>query len=212
MIYLILTASLHNRVLSSLSEDRYARYRYAISETLRHVPCGIQPLIVENTGRGTLLTGFTCQGEAVPVIHTENGALLFRNKGVNEWLDIQTVMDTIGMKDEDIVVKLSGRYRLLSSRLFEDIEKEKGEREAWFRFLNVSTKEKDPNDCVLGCYGAKVGLLRLLSWTRLNGSDSPERAMARFLRSTVIPSHRLAEKEVLDVECVFSEDGRVLCV
>lgn len=211
MIYLILTASLHNRVLSSISEDRLTRYRYAITETLRFLPAGVQPIIVENTGRGAMLEGFSCHGQSVPVVNTENGGLSLRNKGVNEWLDIREVIDRAGLRDEDVVVKLTGRYRLLSSRFLEHIRHTQEKHDAWFRFLNVCTGEKDPHDCVLGCYGARVGLLRFLSWSWLNLFDSPEKGMARFLRSSV-GSSRLAEIDCLDVECVFSENGRVLCV
>lgn len=211
MIYLILTASLHNSTLSSMYEDRLARYRYAMTETFRLIPPGIQPVIVENTGRGALLEGFSCHNQPVPVVHTDNGSLVLRNKGVNEWLDIRAVIDRVGLQDEDIVVKLTGRYRLLSPRFLEEVQRTQGERDAWFRFLNVCTNEEDPNDCVLGCYGAKVSLLRFLSWSWLNLFDSPEKGMARFVRSSV-SSSRLAEIDRLDVECVFSENGRVLCV
>jgi hypothetical protein len=211
MIYLILTASLHNQVPSMVTEDRLTRYRYAITESLHHIPPGIQPIIVENTGHGALLEGFSCHGEPIPVVGTENGSLDMRNKGVNEWLDIQAVIERVGVQDNDIVVKLTGRYRLLTPRFLEEIERTKEERDAWFRFMNVCTGEETPCDCVLGCYGARVSLLRFLSWSWLNLFDSPEQAMARFIRSSVASS-RLTSMDRLDVECVFSDTGRVLCV
>lgn len=214
MIYLILTASLHNRIPSMVTEDRLARYRYAISETLRHIPEHIQPLIVENMGGGQgmcPLEGFSCHGQPVPVVYTDNGLSTFRNKGVNEWLDIQEVMDRVGLRDEDIIVKLTGRYRLLSPRFLEMVHQTATQKDAWVRWMNVCTGEDDPDDCVLGCYAARVSVLRYLSWSWMNLFDSPERAMARFLRSSVSENRSMA-MDRLDVECVFSDTGRVLCV
>jgi hypothetical protein len=213
MIYLILTASLHNRSYSVASENRLERYRYAISESLSHLPIEVQPVIVENSGKGRTpsLDGFVCHGQPVPVIYTEHGALTLRNKGVNEWLDIQAVMERMGLQEEDIIVKLTGRYRLLSSRFLEVIQQTAIEKDAWFRFLNVCTGEEDPNDCVLGCYGARVSVLQYLSWLWFNRFDSPERAMARFIHYYV-SERRIMEMDRLDVECVFSDTGRVLCV
>ena len=210
MIYLILTASLTNRIASMVSEDRLARYQYAMGETLRHLPEGVQPIIVENTA-SEQLDGIQYRGQSVPVIHTKNGELTMRNKGVNEWLDIKAALDHWQMKDTDILIKLTGRYRLLSSSFIETIQKTAGTADAWFRFMNVCTGEEDPEDCVLGCYAARVSVLRYLSWSWINLFDSPERAMAKHIRSSV-SKDRLAEMDRLDVECVFSENGRVLCV
>ena len=216
MIYLILTASLQNRMPSMVSEDRLARYRYAISESLRCLPEDVQPLIVENSGSGSghpppTLEGFSCHGQPVPVVYTDNGALTMRNKGVNEWLDIQAVIDRVGLRDNDIVVKLTGRYRLLSAHFLEEIQRTATEKDAWLRFYNVCTGQEDPEDCVLGCYAARVSVLRYLSWSWLNLFDSPEQAVARFIRSSVSEKRCMA-MERLDVECVFSDTGRVLCV
>jgi hypothetical protein len=213
MIYLILTASLYNRIPSAVTEDRLARYRYAITESLRHVPEGIQPIIVENMDMGsTALEGFHCHGRPVPVVYTTNGLYPARNKGVNEWLDVRTVMEQGvpgGAKDTDIVIKLTGRYRLLSSWFLEEVQRQ--EKDAWFRFLNVCTGKEDPEDCVLGCWAARVSTIRYLSPSWINLFDSPERAMAKHIRSSV-SRERLAEMDRLDVECIFSEDGRVLVV
>lgn len=212
MIYLILTASLQTQILSTASEDRLTRYQFALKESLSFVPEWIQPILVENTGTGTgPFDTLICHGKSVPVIYTENGHLRMRNKGVNEWLDINEVIHQWDMKDNDIIIKLTGRYRLLSSQFFEDIKRTAGAKDAWFRFMNVCTGEDDPTDCVLGCYAARVSTLRYLSWSWMNLFDSPERAMAKHIRSAV-STERIAEMDRLDVECVFSENGRVLYV
>ena len=211
MIYLILTASLQTQILSTASEDRLARYQFAIQETLSCVPAWIQVILVENTGTGTGTGTGPFDNLSIPVIYTENGKLPMRNKGVNEWLDVKEVINQLDMKDNDIVIKLTGRYRLLSPQFFEYIKRTAGEKDAWFRFMNVCTGEADPADCVLGCYAARVSALRYLSWSWMNLFDSPEKAMAKHIRSSV-STERIAEMDRLDVECIFSENGRVLCV
>ncbi len=208
MIYLILTASLTNQVGYVAAEDRAARYQYAIQETLRHVPSGVQVIAVENTSGGQW------GGEwrpAIEVIHTDNGHLRMRNKGVNEWLDILEVIRQKGMTDQDIVVKLTGRYRLLSPWIFEEVERTAKQYDVWMRFLNVATGQEDPADGVMGCFAARVSALRYLSWSWMNLRDSPERALVAHLRSSV-SADRICAMERLDVECVFSEDGRVVRV
>ena len=215
MIYLILTASLKNNISSCVVENRLERYEYAICETLRHVPSGVYPIIVENTYHGkeaSPLEGkFTHDHSAVDIIYTDNGHLSMRNKGVNEWLDIRHVIDQYEMKDDDIIIKLTGRYRFLSSWLFEEIEQTKTKKDVWFRFMNVCTGQNDKQDCVLGCYAARVSTLSYLSWSWINLFDSPEKAIAKYIRSFV-ETDRIVEMSHLDVECLFSENGRVLCV
>jgi hypothetical protein len=134
-----------------------------------------------------------------------------KNKGVNEWLDIKEVMEHWGMKDDDVVIKLTGRYRLLSPWFLDHVRETMDTKDAWFRFMNVCTGKEEVDDCVLGCYASRVSALRYLTWSWMNLFDSPERAMAKHIRSSV-SVQRLSEMERLDVECVFSENGRVLCV
>jgi hypothetical protein len=218
MIYLILTASLFTNVPSAVYENRLARYQYAIEETLSYIPEWIQPVIVENTvasshemGKLTILDGLLCHGKTVPVLYTVNGKLNMRNKGVNEWLDIKELIDYYNMKDGDIIIKITGRYRLLSNWFLEHVHKTSREKDAWFRFMNVCTEKEELDDCILGCYASRVSILRYLSWSWINLFDSPEQAMAKYIRSSV-STNRLSEMKRLDIECVFSENGRVLCV
>lgn len=198
-----------------VSEDRLSRYQYALKETLRYLPKeGIQPILVENTSvsKTSPLDNIVYDGgKPLPILYTTNGEYRMRNKGVNEWLDILAIMNQWKMKDTDILIKLTGRYRFLSSRFMEYIQQTADKKDAWFRFMNVCTGKNDPEDCVLGCYAARVSVLHYLSWSWINLFDSPERAMAKYIRSSV-SRDRLEEMDELGVECVFSEDGRVLCV
>lgn len=215
MIYLILTASLKNRIASSVSENRIERYKYAIHKTLNYVPEFVYPIIVENTHNNNepsqLENCFNHNGKPIDIIYTDHGHLNMKNKGVNEWLDIEYIIKQYNMKDNDIIIKLTGRYCLLSNRFIKEIEKTNKEKDVWLRFMNASTGDDDPYDCILGCYAARVSSLRYLSWSWMNLFESPEKAMAKYIRSFVT-TDRIMEIPYLDIECLFSENGRVLYV
>jgi len=73
MIYLLITTSILNKHGLQQQVERQRRYEYAITETLRHLPADIQPILVENNGqRATYLDHFQHQGKPVPVIYTDN--------------------------------------------------------------------------------------------------------------------------------------------
>lgn len=212
MIYLILTTSLSSQQASAHQEDREKRYQTAIQETLQWVPPTIQPLIVENNGeRPTVLEHFQHAGKIVPVYYTINNRKHYTHKGVNELLDLKAVIDTVGMSDKDIVIKLTGRYRMLSSRFLEQVMAEQHSYDAWIKFFGSCSLRYEYSDCILGCYGMRVSHLRWLSWSWMNMIASPEVAMAKYVR-TAVSAERICEVTALEVECVFSEDGRVLVV
>mgnify|MGYP000971682751 FL=1 len=109
MIYLIITTSIQNRILSSLNqEERKQQYLSSISHTLSILPKEIKPIIVENNGkRDTFLDHFKHYNQSVPVIYTDNNQYQFKNKGINELLDVKEVIEKIKIKDNDIVIKLT---------------------------------------------------------------------------------------------------------
>lgn len=214
MIYLIITASLQTShvITSNYTEDRLRRYHYAIQSSVSHLHDmnDLQPIIVENNGkRSTPLENIPWKSGFIPVIYTTNNDRTYHNKGVNELLDIQQVIQELGIKDDDIIIKLTGRYRLLSSSIVDHIRNTEKNCDVWMKFYNVSSMEYDDNDCVLGLYGIRALYLQWLSWMWLNLFDSPEKGMARYVRQSV---PRLCSIDHLDVECVFSENGRVLKV
>jgi hypothetical protein len=210
MIYLIITVSLQNKHLShpNYYEDRMTRYQYAIESSLGWVTEDIQPIIVENNGqKGTMLENVTWKGNPVPVIYTSNNLGKWRNKGVNELLDLQEVIQRIGIKGTDIVIKLTGRYRLLSGQFLEYVRQTQTASDLWMKFYNVSTMKEDDNDCVLGLYAVRAQYIEWMSYLWLNLFDSPEKGVAKYMRQSV---PRICPMARLDLECLFSENGRIL--
>jgi hypothetical protein len=122
MIYLIITTSIHNKSGIKNSIKRRDDYLSAIAETLTHLPNTIVPVIVENNGqRETYLDNFMHNGKAVPVIYTDNNRFEYKSKGINEALDIKEVIKQMGIGSHDMIIKLTGRYRVFSSVFFDDI-------------------------------------------------------------------------------------------
>ncbi len=210
MIYLIITVSLQNKHLShpNYYEDRMTRYRYAIESSLKWVTEDIQPVIVENNGqKGTFLEDIIWRGNTVPVVYTSNNVGNWRNKGVNELLDIQDVIHRMGIKGSDIIIKLTGRYRLLSAQFLDHVKKTEAKFDLWMKFYNVSTMEYDQNDCILGLYAVRAQSIEWMSYFWLNLFDSPEKGVAKYMNQSV---SRIYPINHLDLECLFSENGRIL--
>jgi hypothetical protein len=211
MIYLIITTSINNRYGAKDENERKERYLYAISETLKKLPYEIKPLIVENNGkRSTYLDNFYHHHkEHVKVFYTNNNSLNFKSKGVNEMLDIKEVIDRYGIEDDDIIIKLTGRYRAISPSFFKDIIENENKYDAFVKFFGVCSLKFENNDCVLGCYAIRAKFLKLFNHLTIENYNSAENAFAKYVRFC---GARLKEIETLDIECCFAEDFRILSV
>lgn len=201
MIYLIITTSIHNKF--GTQDGRKERYLYAISETLKLLPLEIKPIIVENNGTNHSYLD-TLQ---VDVLYTSNNNHKYKSKGVNEMLDIKEVIATYGIKDDDIIIKLTGRYRALSSRFFEEVIK--NNYDAFIKFYGTCSLKFDNYDCILGCYAIRAKFIKLYNHLSIDNYQSAEIAFARYIR---LCGARFKEIEQLDIECSFSDDSRILFI
>jgi hypothetical protein len=202
MIYLIITTSINNK-FGTYNDERKERYLYAISETLKFVSC--KTIIVENNGkRDTYLDQF--KSENVDVYYTDNNKYNFTSKGVNEMLDVKEVIRVYDIKDDDIIIKLTGRYRLLSPLFLNEINEK---YDAFIKFYGVTTLKFEEYDCVLGCYAIRVNYLKLFNHLSMNNYKSAEVAFARYV---LLCGARVNKINQLDIECSFSEDLRKLVV
>jgi hypothetical protein len=221
MIYLIITTSINNRyetnaIANAKAHQRKERYLYAIKETLKVLPEEITPIIVENNGkRETYLDNFynginTVRGETpVKVLYTENNKYQFKSKGINELLDIKEVIEKYNIQDDDIIIKLTGRYRVLSSKFFEDVIANQGGYDAFVKFFEVEKLKFEIYDCILGLYAMRAKYIKLFNHYSIDNYISAEIAFAKYTRFS---GARLKEIETLDVECCFAKDNRILNV
>ena len=210
MIYLIITTSINNRYGAQQVNERKERYLYAIKETLKQLPQEITPIIVENNGkRGTYLDNFYHGIGNVSVVYTENNKLPFKSKGTNELLDIKEIIDKCNIKDDDMIIKLTGRYRALSPKFFKDVIENENEYDAFVKFFGTCSLKFEIYDCILGCYAMRAKYIKLFNHYSIDNYQSAEIAFARYARLSGV---RLKEIDTLDIECCFAEDLRILDV
>ena len=210
MIYLIITTSINNRYGTPNANERKERYLYAINETLKVLPHEITPIIVENNGkRETYLDNFYNGVDPIKVLYTENNKQQFKSKGANELLDIKEVIDKYNIKDDDLIIKLTGRYRALSPKFFNDIIENEKNYDAFVKFFGSCSLKFELYDCILGCYAIRAKYIQLYNHYSIDNYKSAEIAFARYVR---LSGARLKEMDTLDVECCFAEDLRILDV
>ena len=217
MIYLLITTCINNRYGDKDVDERRERYLYAIVETLKQLPHEIKPIIVENNGkRETYLDNFYHHHrQHVKVFYTENNKYNFKSKGINELLDIKEVIERYGIEDDDIIIKLTGRYRALSPELFRDIIKHENEHDIWMRFSTIIDKnnavslESNYYDCILGCYAIRTKFLKMFNHLTIENYNSAEIAFAKYVRFC---GARIKEIEQLDIECKFGENNHTIVV
>ena len=163
----------------------------------------IKPIIVENNGlRQTFLDDVKCD-----VCYTNNNFINYYHKGENELLDIKEVINRYNIKDDDTIIKLTGRYKLLNLN-FINLVKTNNERDAFVKFFNVCTKKYVFDDCVLGLFAIKCKYLKEFKYNFLK---SPECEFADYIRKN-IDKNKLIEVHQLDLECCFADDLRKLVV
>jgi hypothetical protein len=201
MIYLIITTSINNK--HGIVNDIHRRDTYirAITKTLTHIKdMAIKSIIVENNGfRSTYLDNLGCD-----VVYTNNNSLQTPHKGVNELQDIKDVIEKYKIQDDDMVIKLTGRYMPLGDTFFRMVKDSKVD--ALVKFYNVCALKFLPDDCVLGLFAIKCKYLKEFNY---DCKFSPEVEFARFVKSSKCS---LEEVNNLELRCCFADNLRILDV
>jgi hypothetical protein len=207
MIYIIITTSIINKHGIHDSFHRQNRYTECINQLLQLINnnSNIKPIIVENNGsRQTFLNELNCE-----VCYTDNNKFNYIHKGVNELLDIKEVIHKYNIQDDDMVIKLTGRYKLLNLNFIKLVESNIHKYDAFVKFFNVCTKQFMFNDCVLGLFATKCKYFKNFNY--YNFSKSAECEFADYIRK-YISNEKLLEVNHLDLECCFADDLRILTV
>jgi hypothetical protein len=204
MIYIIITTSIHNKKGVQNNIHRQNRYIESIKYLLQLInnDLNIKPIIVENNGvRQTFLDDLKCD-----ICYTNNNMIDYNHKGENELLDIKEVINHYNIKDEDIIIKLTGRYKLLNLNFINLVKN--NDCDAFVKFFNVCTKKYVFNDCVLGLFAIKCKYLKEFKYNFLK---SPECEFADYIRKN-IDKNKLMEVSKLDLECCFAGNLSILVV
>jgi hypothetical protein len=205
MIYLIITSSINNKAGVIDYEHRKNTYINAITKTLSILPSEIKPIIVENNGtRETYLDSLPCD-----IHYTSNNSESCTHKGVNELLDIKSVIEHYKIQDDDMIIKLTGRYTVLDDSFFKRIL-ENSEKDAFVKFFNVCTMMFLTNDCVLGLFAIRCKFLKNFAYST-NYANSPEVEFATYVKE-VTSSEKRIDIQSLGVRCCFADNLRILDV
>jgi len=206
MIYIIVTTSINNKTGVQNKIHRQLRYIECINNLIQLInnDSKIKPIIVENNGvRQTYLDNLKCD-----IFYTNNNMINYKHKGGNELLDIKEVINQYNIKDEDIIIKLTGRYKLLNLNFINFVKKNINDYDAFVKFFNVCTLKYMFDDCVLGLFAIKCKYLKEFKYNFLK---SPECEFADYIRKNV-NKNKLKEVHQLDLECCFADDLRKLVV
>ena len=204
MIYLIITTSINNKIGSTDVEQRKKNYLESITQTLSILPPNIKPIIVENNGlRETYLDDFPCD-----VHYTNNNSVNYVHKGVNELCDIKYIIEKYNINDDDVIIKLTGRYHPTDDHFY-NLVMNYSNFDAYVKFFNVCTLQFMNYDCVLGMFAIKCKYLKKFSYNDFN--KSPEVEFSTFIRNN-IDSTKIFHVRKLNLRCCFADNLRILDV
>lgn len=213
MIYIIITTCVNSNYGINNYEHRKNLYIENINYLLNLIENNnmLKPIIVENNGlRPTYLDELNCD-----IVYTNNNSKSFNHKGVNELLDIKYIINKYNISDEDIIIKLTGRYKVLNNNFFNLIidninnVDNINNYDAFIKFFNVCTKTYMYNDCVLGLFAIKCKYMKKFNY--INFHKSPEAEFSSFVRENV-NKNKIFEVNMLYLQCCFANDLQILCV
>ena len=208
MIYIIITTSINNKVGLKNDIHRENRYIESIKHLLKLIKNidNVHPIIVENNGeRKTFLNNLECD-----ILYTKNNIYNLKHKGGNELLDIKDVINSYNIDDNDTIIKLTGRYKIINLDFINFVINNCDKIDAFVKFFNVCTNKyhNDKDDCVLGLFALKCKYLKTFNYKYIK---SPECEFATYIKKTIDNSKLLSIKN-LSLECCFADDLRILNV
>jgi len=208
MIYLIITTSIIDKRNRFDINDRFVRYKECITSVLDLIrnDDDIKPIIVENNNSNCFNN---CQSMwGCDIVYTNNNQYYYSHKGNNELMDIKQIINQYDIKDDDIVIKLTGRYKVLTNDFFTLVKENATNFDAFVKFFNVCTLRYYENDCVLGLLAIKCKYLKDFEYVY---QKSAEVEIAQHIRKNIQPE-RIKEITRLNLECCFADDLRILQV
>ncbi len=202
--YLIITCSIENNYGNNDVSLRTNLYKKAITNTLSILPEYITPIIVENNGkRPTFLDDFSCN-----IVYTDNNKNKHPHKGFNEMEDILQVIKECNIQDDDMIIKLTGRYFPTGDHLFKHVKNTMHETDAFVKFYNVATRVFEKFDCILGFYAMRCKFLKKFVYHNKKGAEIE---FATFVHETISESKIDAIRK-LHAECCYANSNEVLQV
>lgn len=190
-IRLIFTTCISARYADVVEREQvYYKTITASLKTLAGLP--IEFYIVENSGkRRTLLDDIS----GVHLLYTDTNAIQYTGsnpdaetglKPMKEMMDILKVCEAFEFDEEDMIIKLTGRYGLENPPTFlENLIKNHEKYDAFIKFLNICTMSYDTDDCILGLCAIRYKYLQEFNPRYMLEKQSCERVFAAFVWRTI---------------------------
>lgn len=195
------------------NEARKNRYITSIVknlEILKNYP-NVKVLIVENNGDSNTYLNVFQEKFGVSIIYTNYNQSNYYHKGYAEMYDIKAVIKSYRMNDNDIIIKMTGRYHLMTNFFIEAVIQNEDKYDAFFKFYNVCLKRYMHNDCILGAFALRVKFLKDFEYKDIY--LSPEAEIAKYLKEKSEKKElRLCLMEDLLVKCIFAENSENIIV
>jgi hypothetical protein len=207
--YLIITCCINNVVGIQDSSRRKNEYFLAISNVLASIPKDIIPIIVENSCNGeSYLDVFNCNIFYTKDNHFETDDKYLLHKGYNELRDIKKVIEHYNIQDDDMIVKLTGRYLLFKDDIFEFVNR-CPEKDAFLRYFNVMTYTSDDIDMVQGLFALRCKYFKMFEYR------NPELGCEEDFVSNInefIPQDKIMRLNKLWLRIYLGDTGKMLDV
>lgn len=204
MLYLIVTTSIIDKHANTTEDHRKNRYMECIQHLidLLEKDSSVKIVVVENNGlRQTYLDDLKCD-----ILYTNNNNYKVAHKGVNELSDIKDVIEHYDINEDDMIIKLTGRYKMIDMSFIQLVKDKSKEYDAFIKFFNVCELKYMYQDCVLGLFAMKCKYIKDFEYDCFK---SPEYEIAEYARKNI---HKLMEIDHLNLECCFADDLRMLVV
>ncbi len=220
MIYFLITTSILNKYLkdeqkkaersNELRKERYLSSILKNIEILKNYH-EIKIIIVENNGNGNSYLNVFQEKFNVSILYTNYNKHNFYHKGYAEMFDIKAVIKQFNIQDDDLIIKITGRYHLVTDHFIKTIVENKENYDAYFKFYNVCLKCYMHNDCILGAFALRAKYLKDFEYKDIY--LSPEAEMAKYLKEKSSQNElKLCMMEDLLVKCVFAENSENIIV
>jgi len=188
MLYLLISTSL---VIDNYINYRIYQYIREINNILNIFNKNIKNIkiiIIENNGNtNTFLDNF-----GVDVFYTNtNNILKTQNKGIKEITDILLCIDKYNIKDDDLIVKITGRYILKEDSIFiKELTNISDNIECIIRYGNYfDLSSTCKTDCITGLIAMKCKYIKQIEY--INEDDCIEWEWAR--KSQLIDTKNIIE-------------------
>jgi len=186
---------------------RFNEYLVGISQAIRLcTECGVEPIIVENSmhavwqdpaaqpagQHGTILDTL-----GVQVLYTDSSRLALRDparwKGIREFMDISLAINKLGLRDTDMVIKLTGRYVLLDDEFIRQVIEHSETHDVVAKYNGSSSVE-------LGVFASKAELFQAIAAIRMFNLSSQPEIIAAETASQIFCQERILKLETLHLQ------------